>query len=140
MPVSFLCDTNGISELMRPQSQPTVRQWLEAQEGIRISVLTLEELIFGLQRKNLPKKRTWLDRFVAARCEVLAVDGRIALRAGEMRGNFAKTGQTRIQTDLLIAATAWAHDCILVTRNTRDFEGTHIPLFNPFPEASSFPP
>ena len=133
MPASYLCDTNVISELMRPRPQLEVRQWLEVQEEIRISVLTLEELIFGLQRKNLPKKRAWLDRFVEARCEVLPVEPRIAVRAGEMRGHLARKGQTRTQTDLLIAATAWAHDCILVTRNTRDFEDTHVPVFNPFP-------
>jgi toxin FitB len=133
MPASFLCDTNVISELMRPRPQPVVRQWLETQEGILISILTLEELYLGLHRKDLPKKQAWLDRFVAARCEVLPVDMRIALRAGEMRGHFAKQGQTRTQADLLIAATAWANDSILVTLNPRDFEGTHVPLFNPFP-------
>ena len=133
MATPFLCDTNVISELMRPQPQPEVRRWLEAQDGLFLSVLTLEELHFGLARKDLAKKRAWLDRFVAARCEVLPIDASIAIRAGQMRGVFAKAGQVRTQADLLIAATAWAHDCILATRNTRDFEGTSIPLFNPFP-------
>ena len=41
-------------------------------------------------------------------------------------------GQTRSQADLLIAATAAAHQAILATRNTRDFENLNIPLFNPF--------
>jgi predicted nucleic acid-binding protein len=128
----YLCDTNVISELMRSKPQPAVRGWLEAQESILLSVLTLEELHFGLRRKELHKKREWLDRFVSARCEVLLIDAAIAIRAGEMRGEHAKTGQTRSQADMLIAATAWVHGCILATRNTRDFEGTGIPLFNPF--------
>lgn len=132
MAAPYLCDTNVISELMRPTPQPRVRCWLEAREGICLSVLSLEELHFGLRRKDLHKKRRWLDKFVAARCEVLAIDARIAIRAGEMRGDLSREGQTRTQTDLLIAATAWAHGLILATRNTRDFEGTNIPVVNPF--------
>lgn len=132
MGAAYLCDTNVISELMRQNPDPGVRQWLESQESILLSVLTLEELHFGLRRKELRKKREWLDRFVAARCETLSIDAATAIRAGEMRGEFAKNGHTRTQADLLIAATVWRHDCILATRNTRDFEGTLIPLFNPF--------
>lgn len=132
MSMAFLCDTNIISELMRPEPQPLVRCWLEAQETILLSVLSLEELHFGLQRKELHLKRDWLNRFVAARCECLPIDARIAIRAGEMRGELAKQGQTRSQADLLIAATATTHQAILATRNTRDFENLNIPIFNPF--------
>jgi len=32
------------------------------------------------------------------------------------------------------AATAEVHDLILVTRNTRDFEGCNIQILNPFVE------
>ena len=38
------------------------------------------------------------------------------------------------QADLLIGATALRHDLVLVTRNTKDFEGCGIKLFNPFEE------
>jgi len=132
MSTRFLCDTNVISEIMRPRPQPEVRHWLESQDRIFLSVLSLEELHFGLQWKNLVQKRTWLDRFVAARCECLAIDAPIAILAGEMRGELAKKGQTRTQADLLIAATATAHHAILATHNTRDFEDLNLPLFNPF--------
>jgi predicted nucleic acid-binding protein len=36
------------------------------------------------------------------------------------------------QADMLIPATAWTHNLILATRNTKDFEGTAIPTFNTF--------
>ena len=132
MAIPYLCDTNVISELMNRQPQPAVRRWVESHESIFLIVLTLEELHFGLSKKNLTKKREWLDRFVAARCQTLPIDARIAIRAGELRGELALKGQTRTQADLLIAATAWSQGCILATRNIRDFEGTNIPLFNPF--------
>ena len=35
-------------------------------------------------------------------------------------------------SDGLIAATALVHDLTLWTRNTRDFEGTGVRLFNPW--------
>ena len=132
MATRFLCDTNILSELMRPLPQPEVKRWLETQDTLLLSVLSLEELHFGLLRKNLLQKRDWLNRFVAARCECLPIDAHIAIRAGEMRGELAKQGHTRSQADLLIAATAAAHQAILATRNTRDFENLNIPLFNPF--------
>lgn len=130
--MAFLCDTNIISELMRSQPQPNVRLWFESQDTILLSVLSLEELHFGLLRKDLHQKRDWLNRFVAARCECLPIDTRIAIRAGEMRGELAKQGQTRSQADLLIAATAATHQVTLATRNTRDFENLNLPIFNPF--------
>jgi len=130
--MAFLCDTNIISELMCPQPQPYVRLWLESQDTILLSVLSLEELHFGLLRKDLHQKRDWLNRFVAARCECLPIDARIAIRAGEMRGELAKQGLARTQADLLIAATAATHQATLATRNTRDFENLNLPIFNPF--------
>jgi len=33
---------------------------------------------------------------------------------------------------MLIAATAWAHGLTVATRNTKDFEGCGVPVFNPF--------
>lgn len=132
MALIYLCDTNIISELMRPKPHPGVQAWLLQQERIALSVITLEELHFGLRLKDLRKKREWLDRFIAACAQVLPIDPAIALRAGQMRAEQALRGQTRTQADLLIAATAVTHNCILATRNTRDFEGTNVPLFNPF--------
>jgi len=130
--MKYLCDTNVISEAMKRQPNPKVKQWLSTQELVYVSVITIEEIYFGLAYKEAPKQREWFEKFLRFGCEALPVTSAIAKRCGELRGNFRKKGVIRTQADLLIAATAYEHNLMLATRNTRDFEDCDIQLFNPF--------
>ena len=127
-----LADTNAVSELMRPRPQPSVTAWAEAQERIALSVITIEELRFGLTLRPSAQLERWLARFVAARVEVLPIDQRIVERAGDLRARLRLAGHTRTQADMLIAATAAHHGLTLVTRNTRDFAGCGLRLLDPW--------
>lgn len=129
---SYLCDTNIISELMRRRPDPKVRKWSRQNAEFSISVITVDEISFGLYRQKLLDRINWFEGFIEDSCHVVPINREVALRAGEIRGRFASKGITRSQADMLIAATAWAHGHTLATRNTRDFEGTGIALFNPF--------
>ena len=128
----FLCDTNVISELMRRRTNDNVANWAGLQEHFFISVVTVEEIHCGLEHQNLPKKEEWFSRFVRQCCTVLPVDEEVAKRAGKMRGSFLKRGITRTQADMFIGATALRNQMIVVSRNTADFEGCRVPVFNPF--------
>lgn len=130
--MGHLTDTNVISELMRREPDPRVVAWSIAQESFRVSVVTLEELVFGLTRKALGFKLQWLDEFLAAHCEVVPVNAKVARTAGLLRGQLASRGMVRHASDMLIAATALVHGLSVVTRNTADFEGCGVPLVNPF--------
>lgn len=46
-----LLDTNVISEAMKPQPHPSVRDWLDAQvaEALFLSSVTVAELLFGIR-------------------------------------------------------------------------------------------
>jgi len=131
----YLADTNVVSELMRPAPDAGVQQWMQRLERaglpVVISVMTIDEIVFGLERRHHAAKKVWFDRFLLI-CTVLPVTDGIARRAGEMRALLAAQGRVRQQTDMLIAATAQIHALTLVTRNVRDFDGCGIAVLNPF--------
>jgi predicted nucleic acid-binding protein len=59
--MTFLCDTNIISELVRPQPNPGVLIWVKNLSSIKISVITLEEIHYGLTSKPNLKIQNWFD-------------------------------------------------------------------------------
>ncbi len=132
----WLCDTNIISEEMKPKPDRAVNQWLQNRELIYVSAITVDEIHYSLRLRHMKKRIQWFEILLKERCVVLNVTTEIAKHAGNIRTALGRNGRTRSQADMLIAATARAHGLTLATRNTRDFEGTGIALLNPF-EASS---
>ena len=130
--MTFLCDTNIISELARPQPNPGILAWSTQVSSISLSVITLEEIAYGLASKPNARVQNWFQEFLKDYCQVLPITPEIAQRSGEMRGQLRTQGKPRTQSDILIAATAQLHLLTLVTRNTRDFEHCGISLLNPF--------
>lgn len=128
----WLMDTNVLSELARPRPNPGVVRWASEVERVSISVVTIDEVMFGLTWKPNDRARHWLINFFDEGCDILPVTRPIAHRAGVMRGKLRGEGITRSQPDMLIAATADVHGLTLVTRNVSDFEGCPIELLNPF--------
>jgi predicted nucleic acid-binding protein len=130
-----LVDTNILSELIRGQPDQGVLAWLQERERVnprlRISVVTVDEIMFGLSWHPTARLRLWFDIFVQ-RHEILPITLDVARRAGELRGQLQARGQTRTQADMLIAASAQIHALTVVTRNTRDFDGCGIGVLNPF--------
>lgn len=127
-----LVDTNVLSELSRNRPEPKVIAWVGQRSEVAVSVVTVEEIHFGLRARPNPRVLGWFTAFLAEYCEVLPVTAEIARVAGEMRGGFKARGIARTQADMLIAASARVNRLKLATRNERDFAGCGILVVNPF--------
>ncbi len=132
--MTYLVDTNVISELCRRKPDVGVLTWAGGITRFAVSVISVDEIVFGLAWRPNARLQAWTEAFFH-RHTVLVISHPIARRAGEVRGRLAARGQVRHQADMLIAATAWAHDLTLATRNTPDFEDCGIRLLNPFSDA-----
>jgi predicted nucleic acid-binding protein len=128
----FLVDTNIISELARPKPNAGVVGWAEATTSVALSVISVEEIYFGLAWRPNQKIRSWFDAFLDRYCEVLPITQEIAKGSAQMRGRLQSKGYPRSQADMLIAATAQHHQLTLVTRNVRDFDECGLAVLNPF--------
>jgi len=128
----YLIDTNIISELSRGHPDKGITMWASSISHCFISVVTVEEIFYGLSWKPNTRVREWVEEFIDNYTDVLPVTAGIACRAGQLRGRFQARGITRTQADLFIAATAAEHNLTLVTRNVRDFTECGIEVLNPF--------
>ncbi len=135
--MSYLIDTNVLSELRRKQPQAQVVAWFAARprQSLYLSVLTLGEIRKGVERLADPVRQQplldWLEvelpNYFLGR--IVAVDAHTADRWGRL---LAGAGRPLPAIDSLLAATALQHDLTMVTRNTADFAGLGVPLINPW--------
>jgi predicted nucleic acid-binding protein len=135
--VSYLLDTNVLSELRRKAPHPAVIAWFANRPAITlyISVLTIGELRKGVETMTDASRRLtlldWLEtdlpHFFTGR--VLPVDLAVAERWGRW---VAQAGRPLPAIDSLLAATALQHGLRLVTRNQRDFELPGLEVINPW--------
>jgi predicted nucleic acid-binding protein len=130
--MTFLLDTNVISEIARPAPARGVVEWLSGVDNVALSAICVDEIYFGLTSRPNARLQRALEAYIEAYCTLLDVTAVIAKHAGILRGQLAKRGRVRSQADMLIAATASAHGLTLATRNTRDFDGCGIALYDPF--------
>jgi predicted nucleic acid-binding protein len=138
--VSFLLDTNVVSEWTKPQPNAGVTQWLDevAEDSVFLSVVTFAELRQGVERLAPGARRkqldTWLRSELPLRFEgrIAPVDGAVADEWGRVVARCEVRGKSIAAMDALIAATAVVHDFTLVTRNVSDFKFALKSVLNPW--------
>ena len=130
--MSILVDTNVVSELARPRPDPRVIEWFGGLDTVMLSVVTVEEIFFGLSTRRSLRIERWFEGFLDSDCQVLDITAPIARHAGVLHAQRAQRGRPRSQADMLIAATAAWHGLAVATRNDRDFEDCGVTVVNPF--------
>lgn len=136
----YLLDTNVVSELRKAKSgkaDANVIAWANsvAATSLFLSAITLLELEMGVLAKERCDAaqgkvlRHWLENQVLPSFDgrILAVDELVARQCAKLH-----IPDPRSDRDALIAATALVHSLVVVTRNTKDFEGTGVELLNPW--------
>ncbi len=128
----YLLDTSIVSELARPRPNPkTVKAFATHFDDVRLASLVVHELRYGIER--LPEGtrkdtlRAAIDVLVSG-VEVLPYNGAAAAWHAAERVRLEALGRPPSFADGLIAATAAAHACTLVTANARDFRAFAIDM------------
>ncbi|MPZ87516.1 MAG: PIN domain-containing protein [Nitriliruptorales bacterium] len=134
--MSFLLDTNVLSEACKPQGDPSVKAWIEGSSGsdLYLSVLVVGEIRQGIERllrRDPGQARVfdaWLRRLQEQyRDRVLDVTAAVAEEWGRLN-----VPDPLPPVDALLAATAKVHGLTLVTRNTEGVARSGVALLNPF--------
>ncbi|HZQ17358.1 MAG TPA: type II toxin-antitoxin system VapC family toxin [Terriglobales bacterium] len=138
--MSFLLDTNVVSEWVKPLPNAGVISWLENvdEDQVSLSAITIAELRYGIERMPAGSRKKiladWLEHDLTIRFEgrILSIDQAVADACGRLIAASERLGRKMEMIDALIAATARINRRIIVTRNTSDFEAVTKDLLNPW--------
>jgi len=131
----YLMDTNIISALRRPDRNPSVIEWLAAQQdtALFLSAITIGEISRGIAQQETKNPtfaadlKAWIDRTEDHYGDrILPFTSKDAHIWGQLSARIGHSG-----ADLMIAATALAHKAIVVTLNVSDFKPTGVDIICP---------
>jgi toxin FitB len=137
----ILLDTNVLSELMRPEPEAAVLQWMAAQtDALYVTALSYAEILFGIDLLPRGKRRQRLSEqatalFIEDFAErVLSFDVATAPAYAAIAAKRQKAGQRISPVDGMIAAIAQVYGASIATRDG-DFTDCGVPLVNPWRDA-----
>lgn len=119
----YLLDTSVYSQpLRRSPVMPALRRWDDAgDERCVISVVCRAETEWGLLKSPDERRDQRYESLLKDRLKVLESDDECWRIFSVIKARQVLTGRIVGDLDLLIAATARRHDCIVATLNPSDF-------------------
>ena len=137
----ILLDTNVLSELMRPEPNEGVIQWIDSvpDEDVWVSAVTVAEIRLGLallpngrHKQNLTKiAEEMLKEEFSEKC--LPFDFQAAGEYASIVSTRNRKGRPIAVEDAQIASIAITANLVLATRNTKDFlDIERLDLINPW--------
>ncbi len=137
--MNYVLDTCVVSELIKPLPAASVVEWLASvpAEHLFLSALTVGELKRGIMKLPDSKKKArliaWLETLLADyQDRIVSVDVAVAEAWGTLQAQAEAAGQKMAIIDGYIAATASAHQMMIVTRNEDDFAVCRQDVVNPW--------
>lgn len=136
----ILLDTNVISEPMRPDPDPHVITWFDAQsvDTLHLSVVTVGELRYGVAALPAGRRRDLLAERLEQRTlpvfgdRILPYDITATEHYARLMARARASGLAIATADGMIAAVAAAAGFILATRDQSPFEAAGVPTINPW--------
>lgn len=115
-------DTNVVIDLLRGRDEALALRYMNGRPSdYAIPEMVRAELLFGAELSARPQEnRRSVEKFTAP-LRLLPFSGAAAVHWAEIRAALRKAGTSIGPNDLVIAATARAAGCALVTRNTIEF-------------------
>lgn len=134
--MSFLLDTNVVSEIRKNRPDPGVAAWFASvsADQLFLSVLVVGEIRQGIERLARRDQaqagifEQWLSQLVDTYGDRIVP---ITVRVAEVWGRLSVPNPVPV-VDGLMAATALVHDWTLVTRNVGDVASTGVRFLDPF--------
>ena len=118
----YLLDSSVCIDFMRGR-MPSVLNLMQKSDPSLFALCSIieSELRLGAEKSNNPtRRRLETEQFIRA-FHILPYDSNCAKQYAVIRAELEQTGKTVGPMDLLIAATAVANNCVLVTGNDREF-------------------
>jgi predicted nucleic acid-binding protein len=136
----IILDTNVISEPMKPQGDPAVRDWLDRQdaETLYVTATSLAELLTGIELVPARRRRANLALLLTRLMEklfgsrILPFDGPAAIAYASVIGRTRAAGYAISVADAQIAAIAQVTGFTVATRDTAPFSAAGTPIVNPW--------
>jgi toxin FitB len=139
--MKYLIDTCVLSECIKKIPDPCIESWFNQQqlENLYLSSLTIAEIKSGIHKIKIsqPKRSSelkhWLNKIeIDFYARILPISDEVLNQWAEINADTQLQGKKMQVMDSLIAATAYTHKLVLVTRNVDDFAAAPIEILNPY--------
>lgn len=118
--MSFLLDTNICSAFLK-RPERLAHRFMTHGGQLNLSTVVLAELLTWAHQRNDSQLLDLVEHELVQVMTVYPFDVACASEYGALRARQLAKGRVVDPTDLMIAATALAHDLTVVTANTRHF-------------------
>lgn len=122
----YMLDTNIIIFCLRHPDSPCAATLADhVGKDVCISVITFAELVYGIENSTKPEQNRLAVKLFLSGISICDFDMDAASEFGKLLAELKKSGQYQPahDRDRMIAAHARVRGDILVTDNTKDFEG-----------------